>query len=156
MPPATPAKQYHPTSIALHWLMLLLIVVAYATMELRGLAPKGPARDLVKMLHYSVGLSIFALVWFRLAMRFVAPAPPIEPPLALLHRVAAWSAVLALYAFMIAVPLLGWIVLSAESKPVLFFGVPLFAITGPDKELAGFAEGLHATIANIGVVGAPH
>jgi cytochrome b561 len=150
VPPATIAKQYHSASIALHWLMLLLIVVAYATMELRGYAPRGAARDFVKMIHYSVGLSIFALVLFRLALRFATPTPPIDPPLTLLHRIAAWSAVVALYAFMIAMPLLGWIALSADGKPVVFFGIPLFAIAGPDKNLAHYMEDIHGTIANIG------
>lgn len=150
MQPATPAKQYHSASIALHWLMLLLIAFAYATMELRGYAPKGDARDFVKMLHYSVGLTIFALVWFRLTVRFVTPMPPIEPPLTLLHRMAALSAVVALYAFMIVMPLLGWIALSADGKPVVFFGIPIFALASPDKALADFMENLHETIANIG------
>jgi superoxide oxidase len=35
------AIRYGSISIALHWLMLLLIAVVYACMELRGYFPKG-------------------------------------------------------------------------------------------------------------------
>lgn len=37
----TPANRYGSLSIALHWLMLLLIVAVYACMELRDFFPEG-------------------------------------------------------------------------------------------------------------------
>lgn len=57
---------------------------------------------------------------------------------------------LALYAFMIIMPLLGWLLLSAESKPVPFFGLELPAMVGADAALADSLETLHETIVAAG------
>ncbi|NOO26132.1 cytochrome B, partial [Klebsiella pneumoniae] len=37
---STPATHYARLSIALHWLMLVLLAAVYALIELRGLFPK--------------------------------------------------------------------------------------------------------------------
>ena len=34
-------QRYSTVLVALHWLMLILLVAVYASMELRGLAPRG-------------------------------------------------------------------------------------------------------------------
>jgi cytochrome b561 len=102
-------------SISFHWLMLLLIVAVYATMDLKSIFPKGsPGREAMAIWHYTLGLSVFVLVWSRLLIRFAGADPAIEPALpawqALLARVMHW----ALYALMIGMPLLGWLTLSAK------------------------------------------
>lgn len=57
---------------------------------------------------------------------------------------------LALYVFMLAMPLLGWLLLSAEGEPVPFFGLELPALVGPDPALADSVEELHETIGTVG------
>lgn len=47
---------------------------------------------------------------------------------------------------MIAMPLLGWLLLSAEGKPVPFFGIELPALVGTDAALVDSLETLHETI----------
>ena len=44
--------RFSPLVIGLHWLTVILIIAVYASMELRGLAPKGALRDAMKSLHY--------------------------------------------------------------------------------------------------------
>ncbi len=56
---------------------------------------------------------------------------------------------LALYAFLIGMPLLGWITLSAQGKPIPLFGLQLPALIGPDKVLGGNLEDIHETIGPI-------
>jgi cytochrome b561 len=137
--------------IVIHWLTLLLIVGAYVFIEFRGNFPRGSVeRELMKSLHYWFGLSVLALVLIRIALRILTPTPQINPPVPLYLHIAAWGAHLALYAFMIVVPILGWMILSAEGDPTSFFGIPLFPIVAPDKDFAGFAEELHETIGDIG------
>jgi cytochrome b561 len=51
---------------------------------------------------------------------------------------------------MIAMPLLGWLALSAAGKPIPFFGLDLPALTGPDKDFAHSVEEIHETIGTIG------
>ena len=85
---------YGTLSIALHWLMFLLLVGVYSCIELRELFPKGSdPRNALKAWHFTLGLTIFGLVWLRLALRpsdntpldtsILAPTSIDEPSLAL-------------------------------------------------------------------------
>ena len=139
----TPSR-YGSLSIALHWLMLILIAAVYACIELKGNFPKGSdTRELLKQWHFMLGLSVFALVWLRLLARAIAPAPKIEPALPAWQAVPAKLMHAALYALMIGAPLAGWLILSAAGKPIPFFGLELPALIGPNKELAGQIKELH-------------
>ena len=74
MNPHTTPNRYGLPAVSLHWLMLLLLVAVYACMELSGNFPKGSdMRASLKTWHYMLGLSVFVLVWVRLAVRLVAP-----------------------------------------------------------------------------------
>ena len=62
--------RFSPFVIGLHWLTVLLIIAVYASMELRGLAPKGSSlRDAMKSSHYLLGLSVLAVVVIRIWVR---------------------------------------------------------------------------------------
>ncbi len=144
-------KKFSPASIGLHWLMLLLLVAVYATMELRGIFPKGSApRDAMKTFHYMLGLSVFALVWVRIVARFVHATPAIQPTPPKWQTYLALTIHIALYALMIAMPLLGWTVLSAEGKPIPFFGLQLPALVAENKALADQIMEIHETIGTLG------
>jgi cytochrome b561 len=143
--------RYGSLSIAMHWLMLALLVAVYACIELRGIFPKGSDAYLaMKTWHFMLGLSVFALVFLRLAIRWAGAAPGIQPPPAPWQRRLAVAMHLALYLFMIAMPLLGWLTLSAAGKPIPFFGLSLPALVGADKALAGSFKEIHETIGTIG------
>ena len=123
-------------TIFLHWFMLALLAAVYACIELRVLWPKGSdPRDLIKTWHFMLGLSVFALVWIRLLARVRGGTPPIVPKPA---------------ALMVAMPLLGWLALSAGGKPIPFFGLELPPLVGTDKALAEQIEEIHATVGTIG------
>jgi cytochrome b561 len=144
-------ERYAATVIALHWLMALLIVGSYATMELREFYPKGSVpREALKSWHYTIGLSILALFMLRIVARIMSTTPPIVPPLSHWQKLAARTVHLALLALMIALPVLGWLILSAEGEPPVWFGLQLPALVGTDKELAETLEEIHETGANIG------
>ncbi|MSR14192.1 MAG: cytochrome b [Gammaproteobacteria bacterium] len=141
------AERYGILSILLHWLMLLLIVGVYSCIELRGYWPEGSAiREGMKTWHFMLGLSIFSLVWLRLALRRSAPSPLIAPPLPHWQHRLARAIHFALYAFMIAMPLGGWIMLSAADKPIPFWGLELPPLVAPSKDLAKQVKELHETI----------
>lgn len=143
--------RYSHWIIRIHWLTLMLLVGVYASIELRGFFPRGSdARAMLKDWHYALGLLVFALVWVRLVARVASPAPPIVPAL------PAWQARLGaavhagLYALMIAMPVLGWLALSADGKPPVFLGLPLPALVGPDPAFAKQLEEVHETIGTLG------
>ena len=67
--------------VALHWATLLLLVAAYACIELRELYPKGSdPRELLKAWHYGLGVAVLPLTGVRLALAALAGRqPPVHP-----------------------------------------------------------------------------
>lgn len=130
--------RYGTVSIALHWATLGLLIAVYACIELREIFPKGSElREALKAWHFMLGLSVFILVWPRLALVKMGGIPPIEPVPPHWQHVLGRVAQTALYALMIAMPLLGWLLLSVKGKPIPFFGLQWPALVG---ENAGWAE----------------
>ncbi|OYW83672.1 MAG: cytochrome B, partial [Sphingobium sp. 32-64-5] len=73
---AAPTLRYKSISIALHWLMLLLFVGVYTSIEIRSNFPRGSdIREFVKATHFTLGLTILALVVARIAARLMNPVP---------------------------------------------------------------------------------
>ena len=142
---------YHRWSITLHWAMLGLFVLVYSFIELRVLFEKGSVpRETMKSFHFMSGLLIFGLVWVRLFLRTVMRRPPIVPAPAAWQRLASSVIQALLYAFMIGMPLAGWVILSAAGKPIPFFGLELPALVGQDKALSSQVQELHATFGTLG------
>ena len=144
-------NRYSAVSIGLHWLMFLLIAAVYACIELRELYPKGSEpRDALKMWHFMLGLSVFVLVWLRLGLRLLQPTPAIVPPPAAWQQYAAKLMHCLLYALMIGMPLAGWMILSAEGKPVPFYGLELPALIAQNEATAEWIEEIHTTAGKVG------
>lgn len=146
-----PRQHYAPISIVLHWAMLLLIAGAYACILLRENFERGSdMREGLKTWHFMLGLTILLLVLIRIAARFLTEKPPITPQPPALQMRLSKAVHLALYAFMLAMPLLGWTILSAEGKTIPFYGLELFALTSPDEAWAEQVQDIHETIGTIG------
>ena len=151
MNPNQSNDRYHALSIAAHWLTLVLLVAVYALIELRGIYPKGTTgHDAMKTWHFMLGLTVLVVVAVRLVLRLMYREPPITPPLPALHMLPARTMYAALYAFLIVMPILGWLTLSAKGRVIPFFGLELPALMGPDKGWADSLEDLHETIGTIG------
>ncbi len=145
------SDRYSRPLIALHWLTLLLLIAIYACMELRGYAERGSVlREGMKHWHFMLGLMLLALVWIRLAARWFGTTPAADVALPRWQRQLAGGVQVLLYVFMIAMPIIGWLLLSAEGKTIPFFGLELPALMSPDKAWAGQFEDLHETLATIG------
>jgi Cytochrome B561 len=143
--------RYGSLSIAMHWLMLLLLVAVYVCINLREWFPRGSdLREGLKMWHFMLGLAVFVLVFLRMAIRWLGVSPRIQPEPVLWQKRLAGLMHLALYIFMVAMPLLGWLSLSAAGKPIPFFGLQLPALLGVDKTLADSLKEIHETIGTIG------
>lgn len=144
-----PLARFSFPSILLHWLTALLIVAAYATIELREVFPRGSGpREALKAWHYGIGLSIFALVWLRLLLRLILPKPAADTPR--WQALASGIVHFALYLFMIAMPLIGWLLLSAEGDTVVWLGIELPPLAAPSEALAERVEELHEAIGKAG------
>ncbi|WP_237246083.1 cytochrome b [Sphingopyxis witflariensis] len=143
-------ERYSLASIMLHWFTALIIIAVYAAIELREFWPKGTAtREAFKTWHFMLGLSVFGLVWLRIAARIIWPAPaPLKGPA--WRKRAGAATHFCLYVLMIAMPLAGWLILSAEGKPIPYFGFELPPLTSANDLLAERVESLHELGGTIG------
>jgi len=143
--------RYSRPLIVLHWFTLLLLVGVYGFIEARELFEKGTdVRELIKTMHFMLGLTLLLTVMLRLLYRLRSKTPPIEPaPHWLMHRAAQLVHVL-LYGLMIGMPIAGWMILSAAGKPVPFYGLELPALVAENKDLADTIKATHKTIGNLG------
>jgi cytochrome b561 len=143
--------RYGSLSIALHWLMVVLLIAVYACIELRGQFERGSApRALIVQFHFMLGLSVFVLVWLRLLARSLGATPAIVPRPPRWQLALARLMHLALYGLMIAMPLLGWLTLSGQNKPVPFWGLTLPPLIDADRDLAGRLQQWHMQVGTWG------
>lgn len=107
---------FHPLARLIHWLMALLIIA----MLFIGVSMVGDLslrHPLLIDLHKATGLALLVLVIVRLCLRLTLPHPPLPTDLPALQRIAAGASHWLLYGLMLAMPLLGWAMLSAGGYP---------------------------------------
>ena len=151
MPLKNTTQRYGSLSIALHWLIALQLVGVYACINLTDFFPEdSDPRQALLMWHYMLGLSVLAIALLRVANRLAGPVPSALPATPRWQNVVATATHLMLYAFLLAMPLLGWLTLSASGQSIPFFGATLPSLIGPDKTLAEQIEKIHETLGVIG------
>jgi cytochrome b561 len=144
---AASAARWHPASIALHWLLALMILGSLSVGLYMTSLPFSPLRLQLYNWHKWAGVTILALSALRLLWRLTHRAPA-EAPMPHLQRQVAHAAHGALYLLFFAVPLAGWAYSSAAGFPVVLFGVlPLPDFVGPDRELSEALKPLHRWLA---------
>lgn len=107
---------FHPLARLLHWLMAVLIL-AMLFIGVSMVGDLSPRHPVLVELHKATGLALLALVVLRIGLRLALPHPPLPRDLPALQRLAAGASHLLLYALMLAMPLLGWAMLSAGGYP---------------------------------------
>jgi cytochrome b561 len=145
----TPDKNgYTTTAIVLHWLVAIMILCAAGFGLVLDDMKFSPAKLQYIAYHKWMGLTIFALVAFRLIWRVSKPAPPLPGNMPAWQRNAANASHFLLYALMLLTPLVGWLQSSAAGITVTWFN--LFTLPSPlvkDKELAHLLMETHAVLA---------
>jgi len=142
-------QRYGTLSIALHWLMFVLMAAVFATVELHDNYPKGdPMRGLLMVWHFQLGLTILILVVVRLVAKVMAPAPLITPAITRVQYLGAKALHLALYLIMIAMPVLGYAGRMLAGKAVYFFGIGLPMFLSVNEDLAENVFDIHGLIGN--------
>jgi cytochrome b561 len=146
----TPARFNLPL-IALHWLTLIVLALAYATSELREVFPKGSAgREGMMNLHVMLGLIVFGIAWLRLLVRTFSATPAVRPAPPPWQETLAKLAHVALYGLTLLLPLTGWLMLSADGKPVDLLGWQLPDLITPNRSIADALEDVHEALASAG------
>ncbi|MGA9323220.1 MAG: cytochrome b [Xanthobacteraceae bacterium] len=105
----------------LHWLMAACLL-AMLFIGVGMVSTVRPTYLTLVSIHKPLGIAILVLVLIRLALRLRYGAPALPADLPLPMKLAAEGSHYALYALMIAMPLIGWGMLSAAAYPVVLFG----------------------------------
>lgn len=143
--------KFNPILIFLHWLMVVLIIAVYVCMETRGFFPKdSDPRNLLKNLHFMLGISVLLMVVVRIVVRLATTVPAIIPATKPIDKIAANVMHATLYIFMVSMPILGWLTLSAYGKPIPFFGFELPPLIEKNTELRDLLKEIHEIGATIG------
>lgn len=143
------AARYPAVLRRLHWLMAVLVLCAYVFIEQRSLFERGSAPRLAMVqTHFWIGLVIFALVLWRFAARWRATVPAITPALPMWQAWPAKIIHVALYAFLLLMPVLGLMTAWTDDKTLFvpFTQIALPALMAPDEDLAHQLEDLHGAI----------
>ena len=121
------AARYHPLSIALHWLIALLVVAQLALgWSMIDIAKSPPGvRAWWFNLHKSIGLTIGMLMLARLGWRLRHGAPPLPDAVPSWQRTAAGVSHFLLYACVILQALWGYLGSTFTRYPIKYFGVTL-------------------------------
>ena len=112
----------------LHWMTVILVILAWTLGTFGDDLPKGDARATGLLVHISAGLLILVALIMRLAWRVADPPPPPEPNefgrwLGAFADPAARLAHYTLYALLIIVPIVGIMVQFARGDALPFFGM---------------------------------
>jgi cytochrome b561 len=133
----------------LHWLIAILVALAYLFIEQRGLFARGSAaRAAMMQSHFWTGLTVLALAAWRIALRWRSGPPPIMPPPPAWQSWLSRVLHLSLYAFLVVMPLLGLAAAWSDGRALYlpFTGIALPALLPENEALAGQLEELHGSI----------
>lgn len=131
--------------LALHWCSALAIVAALGLIWVRLVIDEdNPIRAPLLGMHRQLGLLVLLLWAARLAVRWHQRHHLPREPLPALLRLGAGLAHLALYALLLAIPLLGWSMTGARGQALALFNrLALPALAGADPDLADTLQDWH-------------
>ncbi|MDR1967821.1 MAG: cytochrome b/b6 domain-containing protein [Burkholderiaceae bacterium] len=142
--PTSAAGRWTP-SITVHWLSALAVMAAVAlAMVHEWIDDETLGRSLLAI-HRQIGLTVLLLLVVRLLLRLRPDRDTTAvDQLPMLMRWAAGLVHWVLYAFLLAMPLLGWAMTSAQGHKVRLFGaVPLPSLVSVNPDLADSFQEWH-------------
>jgi cytochrome b561 len=114
-------SHFSAPSRILHWTMAVLIL-AMLFVGVGMVSTVSRLHLTLLALHRPLGIALLALVVLRAAVRLIYGAPSLPTELPGWQRAAAHASHLVLYVLMVAMPLIGWSMLSAGGYPVVLAG----------------------------------
>ncbi len=144
-----PRSRYSGVAIAFHWIIAVLVIGNIAGALITD-DWEGAARGTVMGLHKATGITVLVLSIGRLLWRLSHRPPPLPQSLDPLVRAAARTSHVLFYVLMIAMPMTGWLMVSAADprRPLQWFGLfdlPYLPVQG-NKALGGFGHDGHEVL----------
>jgi cytochrome b561 len=138
---------FSATQRILHWLMAIM-VLAMRFIGVSMVSTLRPRFLILISIHKPLGIAILALAVLRLGVRLRLGAPPLPDDVPWTQALAAKLSHVVLYALLIAMPLVGWGMLSAGGHPIVLYGsFHLPAILPHDDQLHAFLLTTHIVLA---------
>jgi len=138
---------FSPLQRALHWLMAIMVLVMLF-IGVTMVSTLRPRFLTLIAIHKPLGIAILILALLRLGARWKRGAPPLPNDLPSIQAVAAKLSHAVLYALLIAMPLIGWGMLSAGGYPIVLFGsFHLPGILPQDDQLYAALRTAHTLLA---------
>ena len=143
----TSAMRYSTPAIVLHWLVALLIFVAFPLGLYMADLPFSPEKLKLFSYHKWIGVTVFMLAAFRVVWRLTHTPPPLPASVADWQRRASAIVHGLLYLLILVIPISGWLMSSAKGVQTVWFGVlPLPDLIGKDKALGEQLAEVHETL----------
>src|SRR5580704_3382147 len=114
-------KRFTVPQRLLHWLMAICIL-SMLFIGVGMVSTVAPKYLTLVQIHKPLGIAILVLALIRLTLRMIYGAPALPADLPPPIKLAAELSQYIFYVLMIAMPLIGWAMLSAASYPVVLFG----------------------------------
>jgi cytochrome b561 len=142
---------YASAAKLLHWLVAACVIVLIPVAVAMVNASPGPRQDMLYNLHKGLGAVVLGLMAMRVGYRLMFGGPAPEKSLSAMQRFVSQAVHVALYALLIAMPVLGWAGTSAYGAPVPVFGLfelPKLVATepSPNKDYAAFLFQIHKVL----------
>jgi cytochrome b561 len=115
---SVPVRHFHILARLLHWLMALM-VIAMLFIGAGMVASVSERHEWLLNLHRPLGIAILVLVILRIGVRLTTRTPALPDDLPGWQVLAARLSHYLLYALMLAMPLVGWAMISAAGDPVM-------------------------------------
>ena len=142
----TDARYFTPMQRALHWVMAICIL-AMLFIGIGMVSTVKPIYLTLVSIHKPLGITILILALLRLAVRLRYGAPELPRDMPPVMKLAAQLSHGVFYVLMIALPLIGWGMLSAADYPVVVFGLQLPAILPPSPSMHTLLWNAHQILA---------
>ncbi|NLA51781.1 MAG: cytochrome b [Alcaligenaceae bacterium] len=140
-------EHYTRTAIFMHWLIGLGMIGMLALGLYMVNMPFSPTKLQLYSWHKWAGMTLLILSIIRLAWRLSHPSPALPDSMGPLSRLAAHAGHWTLYILMLAIPLSGWLMSSAQGFPVVWFGVlPLPDLVAKNAELGNLLQNAHVIL----------
>lgn len=141
------SRHFSPLARLLHWTMAVMIL-AMLFVGVAMVATVSHAHATLIALHRPLGVALLVLALIRVAVRLKNGSPALPDDMPALQRFAARASHLVLYGLFIAMPLIGWAMLSAGGYPITLFGTwHLPAIVPQNVDLFALLRALHTWLA---------
>lgn len=137
---------FHPALRVIHWMMAAAIM-AMLFIGVAMVSTVSSLHGLLVAIHKPLGLMILGLAIVRLWLRFSTAKPALPATLPAWQKFLAHLSHWALYAMMLAQPLIGWAMLSAAGSPVTLGHVVLPPIVPISNNAYAILRPLHSLVA---------